>query len=81
MSKDKDHLQKQQGREERCRCLKTKMFYVAGNDSVNVSVPSTTAQYWCIQTMSQVGDDGGLVVPDHCNSSRACFESDAFRSS
>ncbi|HJZ86228.1 MAG TPA: hypothetical protein VKN99_13705 [Polyangia bacterium] len=57
-----------------CRCLKTKMLYVLGPEAVDLSVPSSTAQYWCVHTMRQVGPDDGLVAPDHCVVGRPCFE-------
>jgi len=57
-----------------CRCLKTKMLYVAGPDAVDLTVPSTTAQYWCLHTMRQMGPDDGLVAPDQCHQGRECFE-------
>jgi hypothetical protein len=33
-----------------CRRLRTKMYYVAGRDHVNLRVSSPTAQYWCSHT-------------------------------
>ena len=59
-----------------CRCLKTKMLYVGSREDVDFHRPSSTAQYWCLHTMSQAGLDGDLVVPDACIPGRPCFESE-----
>ena len=57
-----------------CRCLRTKMQYVAGISPEELRQPSATAQYWCVHTMSQVGPDDGLVAPEGCRAGRDCFE-------
>jgi hypothetical protein len=59
-----------------CRCLKTKMLYVAGRESAPLERASSTAQYWCLETMSQVGPDDALVAPDHCRRGRECYRAE-----
>ena len=56
-----------------CNCLRTKMQYVAGSAVNGWGRPSSTAQYWCLETMNQVGPDDGLVTPQHCQPGRECF--------
>jgi hypothetical protein len=52
------------------------MLYVAGRDHPDVESTSTTAQYWCLHTMSAVGPDGELALPEHCGRDRECHEDD-----
>lgn len=57
-----------------CRSMKTKMLYVLGPEAVDLTVPSSTAHYWCVQTMRTIGPDDQLVTPDQCCAGRGCFE-------
>ena len=34
---------------------------------------SSTAAYWCLQTMTACGPDDRLVEPRQCRAGRACF--------
>ncbi len=58
-----------------CAALRTKMLYVAGGPA-DWSRPSTTAQYWCLETMSAVGPDDAQATPASCRAGRACFSDD-----
>lgn len=58
-----------------CACIRTKMQYVTPEGSWGK--PSTTAQFWCLLTMSPVGPDEGPVRPEACQRGRTCFEEDA----
>lgn len=58
-----------------CRCLRTKQMYVQGFDAVDLEVTaSTTAVYWCVQTMTPVGPDDDQATPDRCTPDRSCYE-------
>ncbi|MCG6920262.1 MAG: hypothetical protein LJF15_04130 [Acidobacteria bacterium] len=57
-----------------CRRLRTKMYYVAGRDHVNLRVSSPTAQYWCALTTTVMGLDELPCSPETCRSHRSCFE-------
>jgi len=59
-----------------CRRLRTKMYYVAGRDHVNLRVSSPTAQYWCSHTTTVMGPDDLPSSPESCRSHRGCFESE-----
>jgi len=59
-----------------CRRLRTKMYYVVGRQHVDLSVSSSTAQYWCALTTTVLGPDDVCSSPETCRSHRACFESD-----
>jgi hypothetical protein len=36
---------------------------------------STTAVYWCLETMETAGADGGFAHAHRCREGRSCFES------
>jgi hypothetical protein len=57
-----------------CARLKTKMLYVIGREDAAFDRPTSTAPWWCLETMSQVGPDDGLVAPERCRPGRSCFE-------
>jgi len=57
-----------------CRRLRTKMYYVAGRDHVNLRVSSPTAQYWCSHTTTVMGLDELPCSPEACRSHRGCHE-------
>ena len=59
-----------------CRRLRTKMYYVAGRDHVNLRVSSPTAQYWCSRTTTVMGLDELPCSPETCRPHRGCFESE-----
>ena len=58
-----------------CRLLRTK----TGFGSMQPGAPdwrsgdSTTAVYWCLQTMETAGIDGGYAHPHTCGEVRSCF--------
>jgi hypothetical protein len=58
-----------------CRMLRTK----TGFGSMQAGAPdwrtgdSTTAVYWCLQTMETAGIDGGYAHPHTCCEGRGCF--------
>ena len=58
-----------------CRLLRTK----TGFGSMQPGAPdwrtgdSTTAVYWCLQTMETAGIDGGYAHPHTCGEGRSCF--------
>jgi hypothetical protein len=56
-----------------CRQLRTKMYYVAGREHVDLSRSSPTAQYWCSHTAIVMGPDGVYCAPEVCRPGRACF--------
>ena len=58
-----------------CRCLRTKQMYVQGFEAVDLeNTASSTAVYWCVQTMTPVGPDDDQVLPDRCTPGRNCYE-------
>lgn len=58
-----------------CRLLRTK----TGFGSMQPGAPdwrsgdSTTAVYWCLQTMETAGMDGSYAHPHACCEGRSCF--------
>lgn len=60
-----------------CRHLRTKTAYIPEADRPDVwrSGESSTAQYWCLCTMTTAGPDNQFVAPESCCSSRTCFVS------
>jgi hypothetical protein len=59
---------------EVCRYIRTKTAY--GNASGYERWQrghSSTAAYWCLQTMGTSGPDDQLVEPKHCCAGRTCF--------
>jgi hypothetical protein len=59
-----------------CRRLRTKMYYAAGRDHVNLRVTSPTAQYWCSLTTTVMGPDTLPCSPESCKPHRGCFETE-----
>jgi len=59
-----------------CRRLRTKMYYVAGREHVNMRVSSPNAQYWCSHTTTVMGPDDLPCSPEGCRSHRGCFETE-----
>ncbi len=57
-----------------CKRLRTKMYYVAGRDHVDLAQSSPTAQYWCSLTTTVLGPDAVYCSPEACQSPRGCFE-------
>ena len=59
-----------------CRMLRTKTFFgtytSTGQDWQTGD--STTAVYWCLQTMATAGPDDNLAHPQSCCAGRACFK-------
>jgi hypothetical protein len=62
-----------------CRLLRTKKYFGDYSDS---DIPpwhagaSTTAIFWCLETMQSVGPDDGLVHANSCRADcgRLCFK-------
>lgn len=66
------------GAEERqvCRMLRTKTFfgtYTSTGEDWQTG-DSTTAVYWCLETMATAGPDDNLAHPHRCCSERPCFQ-------
>ena len=59
-----------------CKRLRTKMYYVAGRDHVDLTQSSPTAQYWCSLTATVLGPDTVYCSPEACQQSRGCFEAE-----
>jgi hypothetical protein len=59
---------------ELCRHIRTKMMYVMGRSELDLDIPSSTAQYTCLKTLSVIGPDGGVVSLLDCQAGRSCFE-------
>ncbi len=59
---------------EVCRYLRTKTAYgnAIGYEGWQHG-NSSTAAYWCLQTMGACGPDDQLVEPKQCRAGRACF--------
>lgn len=59
-----------------CRLLRTKTAFgtYVGNLYSWQSGNSTTAVYWCLQTMETAGPDDGYAHPHACCQGRDCFE-------
>jgi len=59
-----------------CRFLRTKTAFGAstGHDPWQFG-GSSTAAYWCLETMSSAGPDDQLALPASCCSGRSCFRS------
>ena len=58
-----------------CACIRTKMQYVMPEGSWGRH--SSTAQFWCLQTMTSIGPDERPVHPETCHRGRTCFEEEA----
>ncbi len=61
---------------EVCRLLRTKTAFgkFRGGAYSWQSGRSTTAVYWCLRTMENVGPDDGYTHPHTCRAGRSCFE-------
>jgi hypothetical protein len=61
-----------------CRMLRTKHSFgtFVGNLYSWQAGASTTAVYWCLNTMETAGPDDGYAHPHNCRAGRTCFESD-----
>lgn len=59
-----------------CRLLRTKHAFgtFVGNLYSWQAGASTTAVYWCLNTMETAGPDDGYAHPHQCRAGRACFE-------
>lgn len=56
-----------------CRFIRTKTAYGNAIGYQGWQLGSSTAAYWCLQTMGASGPDDQLVEPRHCCAGRACF--------
>jgi hypothetical protein len=59
-----------------CRMLRTKTFfgtYTSTGDDWRMG-DSTTAVYWCLDTMETAGPDDALAHPHCCCAGRSCFK-------
>lgn len=57
-----------------CRRLRTKTaFGQRGSDALWKLGRSTTAAYWCLDTMEPFGPDGTFCHPDRCGAARGCY--------
>ena len=62
-----------------CRMLRTKTAFgtytsTAGDGGDWRTGDSSTAAYWCLETMGTAGPDDRLAHPHHCCGSRRCFK-------
>jgi hypothetical protein len=60
-----------------CRMLRTKMaFGFCEGDDVEPweTGASTTAVYWCLNTMQTAGPDEQLAHAEECREGRACYQ-------
>jgi hypothetical protein len=59
-----------------CRLLRTKHAFgtFRGNLYSWQAGASTTAVYWCLNTMETAGPDDGYAHPHQCRAGRSCFE-------
>jgi hypothetical protein len=63
-----------------CRMLRTKTAYGA-YDEEGMPTPwqageSTTAVFWCLETMETAGPDDGFAHPTMCQAGRRCYASE-----
>jgi hypothetical protein len=75
--KSHDALPLLEEREIVCRRLRTKSAFgaVVSDEAAWQSGASTTAVYWCLDTMEPVGPDDDSVDAHRCRSGRECFHS------
>ena len=59
-----------------CRRLRTRMYYVAGREHVDLRASSPNAQYWCSLTTTVMGPDEVPCNPETCQPHRGCFETE-----
>ena len=77
---DEPELSETEGEPPACACryLRTKTGFGA---SVGYTPwrtgESSTAAYWCLQTMKSCGPDEALVHPQKCCAGRSCYRSEA----
>ena len=61
-----------------CRMLRTKTFFgtytSSGDDTDWRTGDSSTAVYWCLDTMGTEGPDDHFAHPHHCCQTRGCFK-------
>ena len=61
-----------------CRMLRTKNYFAAYDELDGVEPwemgASTTAVYWCLNTMQTAGPDDNFAHPDICREGRSCFQ-------
>jgi hypothetical protein len=62
-----------------CRKLRTKHAFGTFSAAGGPLPPwqagqSTTAVYWCLETMETAGPDDGYCAADRCRPGRACFQ-------
>ena len=62
-----------------CRMLRTKTAFgtytsTAGDGGDWRMGESSTAVYWCLETMCTAGPDDGLAHPHNCCGTRSCFK-------
>lgn len=59
-----------------CRLLRTKTAFgsFVGNLHAWQTGASTTAVYWCLNTMETAGPDDAYVHPHNCRPGRVCFQ-------
>jgi hypothetical protein len=59
-----------------CRLLRTKTSFgsFVGNLHAWQTGASTTAVYWCLNTMETAGPDDDYAHPHACRAGRTCFE-------
>jgi hypothetical protein len=79
MNEQEELGQQQQQRQERpivCRLLRTKTAFgsFVGNLHAWQTGASTTAVYWCLNTMESAGPDDVYAHPHLCREGRTCFE-------
>jgi hypothetical protein len=79
MNEQEELGQQQQHHQERpvvCRLLRTKTAFgsFVGNLHAWQTGASTTAVYWCLNTMESAGPDDVYAHPHLCREGRTCFE-------
>jgi hypothetical protein len=57
-----------------CRRLRTKTAFGNSTGYTPWQTGSSTAAYWCLDTMSSSGPDDALVHPGCCKEGRGCFK-------
>ena len=59
-----------------CRRLRTKTSFgtFIGSASFWEDGDSTTAVYWCLDTMGPAGTDDQVAPPQYCRAGRECFK-------
>ena len=58
-----------------CHNLRTKKSYVPAYDGEDLYAPAQmNAQFFCLRTLLQTGQDDGPVCPEACVAGRRCYE-------